>query len=624
MRVRAIWGLLGYMPSTNELDYADRSDFDDADRGFVAALSPAVIRTEDGRVIWDGEAYAFLDEDCPSSAHPSLWRQSGLCAKQGLYEVTTGIYQVRNLDLSNMTLVEGDTGVIVIDPLISAETAAAALALYREHRGDRPVTGLIYTHSHADHFGGSRGVLPHGHAPVPVIAPAGFLEHAVAENVYAGGAMTRRAVYMYGAELTKGPTGQIGAGLGMTMSTGTITLVPPTLDITRTGQEETVDGVRMVFQMTPDTEAPSEMNFYFPDRRALCMAENATHNMHNILTLRGAVVRDTRIWAYYLDEAIALFGEEAEVAFASHHWPTWGRGRIVDHLAGQRDMWAYLHDQTLRMINQGLTGPEIAERIELPPAIANRWANRGYYGSVSHNAKAVYQRYMGWFDGNPAHLWEHPPVEQAKRFAADYGGVPALVAKGEEYAASGDLRFAATLLGHAVFAAPDDSLAKQALASVYEKLGFGAENATWRNFYLMGAQELRGTIAHTALEMTNPEMAMALTVDMLIDSLAVRVDGPRAWDEKLTMTWNVTDEGRAWHLLLSNGALTHRSTDAAPGADGSVPAADLTLTLTKPQLLGVLAGNGLDGVGVQGDPRVFATLTGLLDTPDPDFPIVTP
>ncbi|WP_371626668.1 MBL fold metallo-hydrolase [Streptomyces sp. NBC_01116] len=612
------------MPSTNELDYADRSDFDDADRGFLAALSPAVIRTEDGRVIWDGEAYAFLDEDCPPSAHPSLWRQSRLCAKQGLYEVTAGIYQVRNLDLSNMTLVEGDTGVIVIDPLISAETAAAALALYREHRGDRPVTGLIYTHSHGDHFGGSRGVLPHGHAPVPVIAPAGFLEHAVAENVYAGGAMTRRAVYMYGAELRKGPTGQIGAGLGMTTSTGTITLVPPTLDITRTGQEETVDGVRIVFQMTPDTEAPSEMNFFFPDRRALCMAENATHNMHNILTLRGAVVRDTRIWAHYLDEAIALFGEESEVAFASHHWPTWGRDRIVDHLAGQRDMWAYLHDQTLRMINQGLTGPEIAERIELPPAIANRWANRGYYGSVSHNAKAVYQRYMGWFDGNPAHLWEHPPVEQAKRFAADYGGVPALVAKGEGYAASGDLRFAATLLGHAVFAAPGDSLAKQALASVYEKLGFGAENATWRNFYLMGAQELRGSIAHTSLETTNPEMAMALTVDMLIDSLAVRLDGPRAWDEKLTMTWNVTDEGRAWHLLLSNGALTHRSTDAEPGADGPVPAADLTLTLTKPQLLGVLAGNGLDGVGVQGDPRVFATLTGLLDTPDPDFPIVTP
>ncbi|MGN9816342.1 alkyl/aryl-sulfatase [Streptomyces sp. SD11] len=608
----------------NDLDYADRSDFEDADRGFVAALSPAVVRTDEGRVVWDGEAYTFLDEDCPDTAHPSLWRQSQLCNKQGLFEVTDGIYQVRNLDLSNMTLVEGETGVIVIDPLISAETAAAALALYREHRGDRPVTGLIYTHSHGDHFGGSRGILPHGHDPVTVIAPAGFLEHAVAENVYAGGAMTRRAVYMYGAELEKGPTGHISAGLGITTSKGTITLVPPTLDITRTGQEETVDGVRIVFQMTPGTEAPSEMNFYFPDRRALCMAENATHNMHNILTLRGAVVRDTRIWAHYLNETITLFGEQAEVAFASHHWPTWGRERIVEHLAGQRDMWAYLHDQTLRLTNQGLTGSEIAERMELPPAIAKRWANRGYYGSVSHNVKAIYQRYMGWFDGNPAHLWEHPPVEQAKRFAADYGGVPALVAKGEEYAASGDLRFAATLLGHAVFAAPQDTAAKQALAAVYEKLGFGAENGPWRNFYLMGAQELRGTIAHTALETSNPEMAIALTVDMLIDSLAIRIDGPRAWDERLTVTWNVTDEDRSWQLLLSNGALTYRSSDTGQKAKGAVADADLTLTLTKPQLLGVLAGQGLDGVHVEGDPQVFATLVGLLDTPDPDFPVVTP
>lgn len=607
-----------------DLDYADRSDFEDAERGFVAALAPAVVRTDDGRVIWDGDAYAFLDEECPETAHPSLWRQSQLCNKQGLFEVTEGIYQVRNLDLSNMTLVEGDTGVIVIDPLISAETAAAALALYREHRGDRQVTGLIYTHSHGDHFGGSLGVLPHGHAPVPVIAPAGFLEHAVAENVYAGGAMTRRAVYMYGAELDKGPAGQISAGLGMTTSTGTITLIPPTLDITRTGQEETVDGVRIIFQMTPGTEAPSEMNFYFPDRRALCMAENATHNMHNILTLRGAVVRDTRIWAHYLNETIALYGERAEVAFASHHWPTWGKDRIVDHLAGQRDMWAYLHDQTLRMTNQGLTGSEIAERIELPPALAGRWANRGYYGSLSHNVKAIYQRYMGWFDGNPAHLWEHPPTEQATRFAADYGGVAALVAKGEEYAASGDLRFAATLLGHAVFAAPGDTAAKEALASVYEKLGHGSENGTWRNFYLMGAQELRGSVAHTSLEMTNPEMAIALTVDMLIDSLAIRIDGPRAWTKKLTMAWHVTDEGRTWHLLLSNGALTYRSTDGAPDAHGPAPAADLTLTLTKRQLLGVLAGAGFDDVKVQGDPQVFATLASLLDTPDPDFAIVTP
>ncbi|OPC77720.1 alkyl/aryl-sulfatase [Embleya scabrispora] len=604
-----------------DLAFSDRTDFEDAERGFVAALSPAVARTDDGRVIWDGDAYAFLDGECPETAHPSLWRQGRLCNKQGLFEVTEGIYQVRNLDLSNMTLVEGDAGVIVIDPLISAETAAAALALYREHRGDRPVTGLIYTHSHVDHFGGARGVLPHGHARVPILAPAGFLEHAVAENVYAGSAMTRRAVYMYGAELEKGPAGQIGCGLGMTTSTGTITLIPPTVDITHTGQQETVDGVRIVFQMTPDTEAPSEMNFLFPDRRALCMAENATHNMHNILTLRGAVVRDTRIWAHYLNETIALFGDEADVAFASHHWPTWGRDRIVDHLASQRDMWAYMHDQTLRMTNRGLTGIEIAEHIRLPPAVADRWANRGYYGSLSHNVKAIYQRYMGWFDGNPAHLWEHPPVEQAKRFAADYGGVAALTAKGREYADSGDLRFAATLLAHAVFADPSNSAAKEALASVYERLGHGAENGTWRNFYLMGAQELRGRIAHTSIETTNPEMAMALTVDMLIDSLAIRVDGPRAWDEKLTMDWTVTDENRTWRITLSNGALTYRSSE-----NGEHPATPvgLSLTLTKAQLLGVLAGKGFDGVEVEGDPQVFARLVALLDTLDPDFAVVEP
>ncbi|MEV7728644.1 alkyl sulfatase dimerization domain-containing protein [Streptomyces sp. NPDC087917] len=349
------------------------------------------------------------------------------------------------------------------------------------------------------------------------------------------------------------------------------------------------------------------------------MAENATHNMHNILTLRGAVVRDTRVWAHYLDETITLFGDRGEVAFASHHWPTWGRERIVEHLARPAGHVGVPSRPDLRMTYQGLTGTEIAERMVLPPAIANRWANRRQYGSVSHNVKAIYQRYMGWFDGNPARLWEHPPVEQAKRFAADYGGVSALIAKGEEYAASGDLRFAATLLGHAVFAAPEDNAAERALASVYEKLGYGAENGTWRNFYLMGAQELRGTVAHTALETTNPEMAMALTVDMPIDSLAIRVDGPRAWDEKLTMDWNVTDAGRTWGLLLSNGALIHRST--ATETDGPVPAADRALTLTERQLLAVLAGKGLDGVHVQGDPQVLTT---LLDTPHPDFAVVTP
>jgi alkyl sulfatase BDS1-like metallo-beta-lactamase superfamily hydrolase len=388
------------------LPFEDRQDFEDARRGFVAALEPGVVRS-DGRVVWDNDSYGFLTGEAPTTVHPSLWRQSSLSAIQGLFEVVPGIYQVRGLDLSNMTIVEGERGVLVIDPLVSAETAAAALALYRQHRGNRPATGLLYTHSHVDHFGGVRGVLSADDMEagrVPILAPEGFTGHAVSENVYAGTAMARRAGYMYGAALDRGPRGQVGAGLGQTASTGTIGLAPPTVDITTTGQEETVDGIRMVFQMAPGTEAPAEVHIYFPQQRALCMAENATHNLHNILTLRGAVVRDPHAWAGYLTEAVDLFGGDLEVVFASHHWPTWGRERAVEFLLLQRDLYAYLHDQTLRMLNQGLTGMEIAEAMVLPPVLEQAWHARGYYGSVSHNVKAIYQRYMGWYDGNPAHL----------------------------------------------------------------------------------------------------------------------------------------------------------------------------------------------------------------------------
>ncbi|GAA1186787.1 alkyl sulfatase BDS1-like metallo-beta-lactamase superfamily hydrolase [Kitasatospora gansuensis] len=602
--------------------FEDTEDFTDADRGFLEALDPAIVTDASGRVIWDNDAYSFLQKDCPDTANPSLWRQGQLSSRQGLFEVTEGIYQVRGLDLSNMTLVEGDRGVIVIDPLISAETAAAALALYRRNRGDRPVTGLIYTHSHGDHFGGARGVVPHGHEPVPVLAPAGFLEHAASENVYAGTAMTRRAVYMYGAQLPKAPDGQIGCGLGMTTSTGTITLIAPTVDITETGQEEVVDGVRIVFHLTPGTEAPAEMNFHFPQRNALCLAENATHNMHNVLTLRGALVRDARVWAHYLDEAWQLFGEHTDVSFASHHWPTWGRERIGEYLTKQRDLYAYVHDQSLRLLNSGLTGPEIAEQITLPPALEQTWSLRGYYGSLSHNVKAVYQRYMGWYDGNPANLWPHPPAEQAARYVELLGGPDATVTRAREFVTKGDLRFAATLLNHAVFADPEHTGAREALAAVYDRLGHGAENGTWRNFYLTAAMELRGTPATVELETANPELAMALTVDQLIDSLAVRVNGPRAWDTPLTVDWLLTDQRRGWRLTLSNGALTHRSAPAGQplGAGG----ADLTLTLTKPQLLGLLAGQQPDGIERSGDPQALARLFAVLDTPDPNFAIVTP
>jgi alkyl sulfatase BDS1-like metallo-beta-lactamase superfamily hydrolase len=601
-------------PPTTDYPFQDVQDFEDADHGFVGAMEPCVVTTEDGRVIWDNDAYAFLEGDCPDTANPSLWRQSQLCAKQGLYQVTDGIYQVRGLDLSNMTLVEGDTGVIVIDPLISKETAAAALALYRQHRGDREVTAVIYTHAHGDHFGGVHGIYKEG---VPIVAGHGFMEAAVAENVYAGTAMNRRAEYMYGAQLDKGPRGQIGAGLGQTTSLGSIGLIPPTVEITHTGQEETLDGVLIRFQMTPGTECPVEMNFLFPERRALCMAENATHNLHNLLTLRGAVVRDARIWSHYLNEAIALFADDMDVAFASHHWPMWGRERVVTYLSLQRDLYAYLHDQTLRLMNRGYNGAEIAEMIEMPPALEAAWHTHGYYGSVSHNVKAIYQRYLGWFDGNPASLWQHPPVERAARYVDAIGGAATVVAKAHHYIDQGDLRFAAELLNHVVFADDGNTEAREALAAVYDTLGFGAENGTWRNFYLQGAFELRNGVRPAALDSVGAaDMVSALSVDQLFDSLAIRVNGPRAWNEGLAIDWVFSDLGHTYRTELSNGVLI-QDIDPAHGA------ADLTVTLTKPKLLGLLVGAGLDDLQTEGDTGVVARLLGVLDPVSGNFAIVT-
>jgi len=598
-----------------EFPFHDRSDFEDADRGFVGALRPGVVEDASGRVVWDNDAYAFLASDCPDTANPSLWRQGQLASKQGLYEVCDGIYQVRGLDLSNMTLVEGDTGVIVIDPLISAETAAAALGLYRSHRGDRPVTAVIYTHAHVDHFGGVHGVLD---GPVPIVAPDGFMESAVSENVYAGVAMSRRAMYMYGVALEKGPAGQIGCGLGMTTSTGSIGLVAPTIDITRTGQEEVLDGIRIVFQITPGTECPAEMNFYFPHRRALCMAENATRNLHNLVTLRGAVVRDARVWSVYLDEAMTLFAADSDVAFASHHWPTWGSDRVVEYLSLQRDLYAYVHDQTLRLMNTGLNGTEAAEALVMPPALDQAWHTHGYYGSVSHNVKAVYQRYLGWFDGNPAHLWQHPPVESSTRYVECMGGADAVVSLAAGYAADGDLRFAAELLDRVVFAEPDHRAAKEQLATVYERLAFGSENGTWRNFFLTGAHELRHGIVEAPPTVGSAELLAALTVEQLLDAIAIRIDGPRAWDEMLTVDWRFTDLGQTHRATLRNGVLTHRIVEEV----GEAP--DLTLVLERPQMLGVILGVGLDQIQTEGDLGVIARLLAVIETPDRNFPIVTP
>jgi alkyl sulfatase BDS1-like metallo-beta-lactamase superfamily hydrolase len=608
------------------LPFEDRQDFEDARRGFVAALEPGVVRS-DGRVVWDNDAYGFLTGEAPPTVNPSLWRQSSLNAIQGLFEVVPGIYQVRGLDLSNVTLVEGERGILVIDPLLSAETAAAALGLYRQHRGNRPVTGLLYTHSHADHFGGVHGVLSDEEIEagrVPILAPEGFTEHAVSENVYAGTAMGRRAGYMYGAALGRGPRGQVGAGLGQTVSTGALGLVPPTVAITATGQEETVDGIRMVFQMAPGTEAPAEVHVHFPERSALCIAENATHVLHNVLTLRGAVVRDPHVWAGYLTEAIDLFGGELEVVFASHHWPTWGRERAVEFLALQRDLYAYLHDQTLRLLNQGLTAEEIAEAMVLPPALERAWHARGYYGSVSHNVKAIYQRYLGWYDGNPAHLWPHPPVEAARRYVEFMGGADAVVAKARDSFAAGDFRWVAEVLDQVVFAEPDHAAARDLLADTYEQLGYGAENGTWRCCYLSGAHELRHGAFGTPTTTASPDVLAQLTPEQVFDALAIRVDGPRCGEERVVLDVDVPDKSTRYRLVLRNGVLTYT---AAP----QTAAADAVLRLPSTALPGLLAGGAAGpeqlaaaGVGVEGDASAVGRLLAALDEPDPDFAIVTP
>ena len=605
----------------------DRQDFDDATRGFVGRSARRQVTADDGRVVWDLDAYEFLrGADVPDTANPSLWRQGQLLIEDGLFEVVPGIYQLRGYDLSVMSIIEGDTGVIVIDPLISAETAAAGFALYTEHRGERPVRAMIYTHSHADHFGGVKGIITQEQVDagdVPVIAPEGFLYHAIAENVFSGTAMTRRAGYMYGAALERGPAGQIGAGLGQTTSTGTVSLIAPTVDITHTGQVLTIDGVEIVFQLTPGTEAPAEMNFYFPQHRALCTAENTSHTLHNILTIRGALVRDPHAWSRYLTETIDLWGDDLDVVFASHHWPTWGRERAVEFLAMQRDMYQYLHDQTLRMMNQGHTGVEIAEVLAMPPALEQQWHTHGYYGSVSHNIKAIYQRYMGWYDANPANLWPHPPEAVAGRYVEAMGGRDGALAVARRAWDDGDYRWCAEVGKHLVFADPSDTDARAVLADALEQLGFGAENGTWRNAFLAGATELRNGSFGTPVG-TSADLLSALTVEQVLDGIAVRIDGPRAWDDHILIAWVVTDQNEIHLMELRNGALHHRVVD-------QIPPGATTCTLTRPALIGLVTGTldaaqalGDGTLTVQGDPGALGRLVALLAPVDPDFEIVVP
>jgi len=605
------------------LPFADTADFAFADRGFIGALEPCVITAADGRVVWDNDVYAFLDGTAPPTVHPSLWRQSMLAAKQGLYEVVEGIYQVRGLDLSNVTFVEGDTGVIVIDPLVCTQTAAAAIGLYRRHRGQREVVAVIYTHSHVDHFGGVLGVTTQADVDagrVAVLAPEGFVEHAVQENVYAGTAMSRRAAYMYGTTLHRGPLGQVGCGLGQAPSVGEVAIIVPTIDVTTTGETHTIDGIEIEFQMAPGTEAPAEMHFYFPKFRALCMAENATHNLHNLLTLRGALVRDPRAWSGYLTEAIDTFADRADVVFASHHWPTWGRDRIVDYLSLQRDLYAYLHDQTLRQLNQGYTGIEIAERFPMPPALEKAWHTRGYYGSVNHNVKAVYQRYMGWFDGNPGRLWPHPPEQAGPRYVAAMGGIDRVVEIARSAFDSGDFRWAATLLDHAIFTDENHTEARKLYADTLEQLGYGAECATWRNFFLSGASELRAGNFGTPVSTSAPTVLSQLTPEQMFDIVAISVDGPRAWDLDLALDITFADLGANYRVTLRNGVLVHRQRRADP----ETAAATVTVAAKMRLMAAAMGDLTSPGIEVVGDVGALQSLMSVLDKPDPGFNIITP
>ncbi|WP_313201134.1 alkyl sulfatase dimerization domain-containing protein [Pseudomonas sp.] len=611
------------------LPFADRSDFDNARRGLLEAVDQPVVNA-DGKAVWDLQRYAFLNGEAPATVNPSLWRIAQLNSIAGLFKVTDRIYQVRGLDLANMTLIEGEHGLIVMDPLLSVETARAGLAMYFRHRPQRPVVAVIYTHPHVDHFGGVRGVIDEAQVKagkVQVIAPQGFFEHAISENVLAGPAMKRRAQYMYGAPLPRGPRGQVDAGLGKGVpANATVSLIAPTRLIEQPFETLRIDGVDIEFQLTPGTEAPAEMNLWLPQFKALCMAENASHVQHNVLTLRGAQVRDAKVWAHYLDQSLLRYGEQAEVVFAQHHWPTWGGAAIREYLADQRDMYAFIDSQTLRLINRGLGPTEIAaELTSLPPRLASKWYSRDYYGSLSHNVRAVYQRYMGFYDGNPATLNPLPPSDAGAHYVKALGGAERVLALAREAYDTGDYRWVAELTRHLVFAQPDNRAARELQADALEQLGYQSENATWRNAYLTGAQELRNGVAPAASKGGSADdLVRALTPTLFFDYLGVRVDAAKAAAQDLTINWHFTDLNEDYALTLRNGVLTHRDLTRHGQADVEVSMSKATLDRIALKQTGFLKEATVGDIDISGERVKFMRFMAGLDEADGRFNIVTP
>ncbi|QMW23459.1 alkyl/aryl-sulfatase [Sandaracinobacteroides saxicola] len=606
-------------------DPADMRDFAFADQGFVATRADPLIRAEDGRPVWNLDRFAWARKGAaPPTIHPSLWRNLQLQSRHGLYKVADGVHQVRGFDVSNMTIVSGRTGYIVVDPLVTVETARAAMALVKEKLGDRPVVAVIYTHSHSDHFGGVRGVVDEAAVKagkVAIIAPDEFPEHAASENVIAGTAMARRAQYQFGIGLEPGPEGTAGSGIGLGISAGAISLLAPTDLIRATGDTRVIDGVRFEFQMVPETEAPAEMNFILPERSTLLIAEQATCTFHNIQTPRGAPVRDALAWARYLTQALRLYAPRVDRVAMSHCAPRFGTAEVRDFLGKQRDLYKYVHDQSVRMMNLGATPAEIAEALTLPDSLAREWYNRGYYGTLSHNAKAVYDRYMGWFDGNPASLNPHPPAVLGAKMVAAFGGAAAMLAAAEAAVAAKDDRFAVTLLNHLVFAQPDNARARELLAGAYRRLGFASESAIWRNIYLMGAKELLAPRERRPAALSL-DLITAMPTETFFDAMASRLNPERIGDRAFSVQLNLADRGPV-HLSVRNRVLVSEPGVTAP--------AEVTVATDTRGLLALLGTAmpvaGLQAAGllsVTGDAAPLEALRASLETLVPDFAIVEP
>ncbi|MCB1706544.1 MAG: MBL fold metallo-hydrolase [Halioglobus sp.] len=606
-----------------ELDLANPQDFENASRGLIASPASLTVPGPGKAPVWDMPSYDFIQGEAPDTVNPSLWRQATLNNHHGLFKVTEGVYQLRGFDLSNMSIIEGRTGWIIVDPLTTKETAGAAIAFAREHLGNKPISAIIFTHSHVDHFGGVQAVLGAG-ANTEIVAPVGFMDEATSENVIAGTTMSRRSMFMYGSQLEHSARGHVGSGLGKGPAFGSVGIAQPTRIIDTTGEIVTIDGVEFIFQNAPGSEAPAELTFYLPELKAFCGAEVVSRNMHNLYTLRGTKVRDARKWSHYIDQAINLF-PDAEVYFGSHHWPLWGNTEIIDFLKKQRDGYKYIHDQTLRLASQGYTPREIADMLQMPEALRKNFPNRGYYGTLKHNAKAVYQMYFGWYDGNPANLDPLPPTEAAVRYVDMMGGADAILERAQEYFDDGDYRWVAELLNHLVFAEPDNTAARELLASTYDQMGYLAESGPWRDVYLTGALELRQGTPEAGISIANAvDLIDQTPLDQFFELMGAMLNGPKADGKTFTLNIDFTDLGKVYVLELENAVLHQREGD--PVAD-----ANATVRITHPLFVKMLTGRAgvrdilfSDDVSVEGSKLDLLQFFALLDQPNATFNIVTP